>query len=169
MLTYRKASARQNAAEKPPFFLPSWTTIYAINTFIVVWVLVVGFGFGFAGADLGWGTSEDFEFVDPPATVDNISTRALSGHPSPDLSSLLDLAILTYIFGSLVRRKLLRTMVCYLLPMSLHHMHSHQYKHYRLTIVDIDSSLLLHMAPYALGNLRLAEDLMSAQQIITLL
>nr|KAJ0188673.1 hypothetical protein LSAT_V11C900482270 [Lactuca sativa] len=46
MLTYRKASARQNAAEKPPFFLPSWTAMYMVNIFIVVWIMVVGFGFG---------------------------------------------------------------------------------------------------------------------------
>ncbi|KAJ1437388.1 Amino acid transporter, transmembrane domain [Sesbania bispinosa] len=32
MLTYRKASARQNAAEKPPFFMPSWTAMQ-IDTF----------------------------------------------------------------------------------------------------------------------------------------
>ncbi|KAF9594784.1 hypothetical protein IFM89_034767 [Coptis chinensis] len=42
---------------------------------------IPGYG-GIDGSGLGWGTSEDFEFVDPPATVDNISTRALSGHPS---------------------------------------------------------------------------------------
>ncbi|KAK6120278.1 hypothetical protein DH2020_045969 [Rehmannia glutinosa] len=39
MLTYRKASARQNAAEKPPFFMPSWTAMYAVNAFVVIWVL----------------------------------------------------------------------------------------------------------------------------------
>ncbi|KAF5956111.1 hypothetical protein HYC85_008967 [Camellia sinensis] len=50
MFTYRKASARQNAAEKPPFFLPSWTAMYVVNTFIVVWVFIVGFGFG------GWAS-----------------------------------------------------------------------------------------------------------------
>ncbi|KAJ6768125.1 hypothetical protein OIU74_021900 [Salix koriyanagi] len=49
MLTYRSASARQNAAEKPPFFIPSWTAMYVLNAFIVVWVLVVGFGLGRAG------------------------------------------------------------------------------------------------------------------------
>lgn len=54
MLTYRKASARQNAAEKPPFFLPSWTAMYVVNTFVVVWVLVVGFGFG------GWASMTNF-------------------------------------------------------------------------------------------------------------
>ncbi|KAI7741080.1 hypothetical protein M8C21_006482 [Ambrosia artemisiifolia] len=54
MLTYRKASARQNAAEKPPFFLPSWTAMYIVNIFIVVWVLVVGFGFG------GWASMTNF-------------------------------------------------------------------------------------------------------------
>ncbi|XP_061347721.1 auxin transporter-like protein 2 [Gastrolobium bilobum] len=46
MLTYRKASARQNAAEKLPFFIPSWTAVYVLNAFVVVWVLVVGFGLG---------------------------------------------------------------------------------------------------------------------------
>ncbi|TMW95346.1 hypothetical protein EJD97_009029 [Solanum chilense] len=54
MLTYRKSSARQNAAEKPPFFMPSWTAMYVINTFIVVWVFVVGFGFG------GWASMTNF-------------------------------------------------------------------------------------------------------------
>ncbi|KAJ9546551.1 hypothetical protein OSB04_019094 [Centaurea solstitialis] len=41
---------------------------------------------GYAGvstSSLGWETQEDFEeFVDPPATVDNIRTRAFSSHPS---------------------------------------------------------------------------------------
>ncbi|KAK7390644.1 hypothetical protein VNO78_25989 [Psophocarpus tetragonolobus] len=50
MLTYRDASARQNAAEKPPFFMPSWTAMYVFNAFIIGWVLVVGFGLG------GWAS-----------------------------------------------------------------------------------------------------------------
>nr|POE86170.1 auxin transporter protein 1 [Quercus suber] len=54
MLTFRSASARQNAAEKLPFFLPSWTAVYVVNTFIVIWVLVVGFGFG------GWASVTNF-------------------------------------------------------------------------------------------------------------
>ncbi|XP_022893678.1 auxin transporter-like protein 2 [Olea europaea var. sylvestris] len=54
MLTYRKATARQNAAEKPPFFMPSWTAMYALNIFVVGWVLVVGFGFG------GWASMTNF-------------------------------------------------------------------------------------------------------------
>ncbi|KAK3017238.1 hypothetical protein RJ639_005526, partial [Escallonia herrerae] len=54
MLTYRKASARQNAAEKPPFFLPSWTAMYMVNIFIVLWVFIVGFGFG------GWASMTNF-------------------------------------------------------------------------------------------------------------
>jgi auxin influx carrier (AUX1 LAX family) len=44
----------QNAAEKPPFFLPSWTAMFMINAFIVVWVLVVGFGLG------GWASMVNF-------------------------------------------------------------------------------------------------------------
>ncbi|KAF1877200.1 hypothetical protein Lal_00015862 [Lupinus albus] len=54
MLTYRKASSRQNAAEKPPFFIPSWTAMYVFNAFIVVWVFVLGFGFG------GWASMTNF-------------------------------------------------------------------------------------------------------------
>lgn len=54
MLTYRSASARKNAAEKLPFFLPSWTGMFVVNTFIVVWVLIVGFGFG------GWASMTNF-------------------------------------------------------------------------------------------------------------
>lgn len=34
-------------------------------------------------SSLGWEIQEDFEdFIDPPATVDNIRTRAFSSHPS---------------------------------------------------------------------------------------
>ncbi|PPS01756.1 hypothetical protein GOBAR_AA18924 [Gossypium barbadense] len=54
MLTYKSASARQNAAEKPPFFLPSWTAVYAVNAFIVIWVFIVGFGLG------GWASMTNF-------------------------------------------------------------------------------------------------------------
>ncbi|THU46295.1 hypothetical protein C4D60_Mb09t03420 [Musa balbisiana] len=54
MLTYRTPSARQNAAEKPPSFLPSWTAMYAVNAFVVGWVLVVGFGLG------GWASMTNF-------------------------------------------------------------------------------------------------------------
>ncbi|WJX48998.1 Lymphocyte transmembrane adapter 1 [Trifolium repens] len=54
MLTYRTASARQNAVEKPPFFLPSWTAVYVLNAFIVLWIFVVGFGFG------GWASMINF-------------------------------------------------------------------------------------------------------------
>ena len=45
---------QQNAAEKPPFFLPSWTGMFVVNVFIVVWVLVVGFGLG------GWASVTNF-------------------------------------------------------------------------------------------------------------
>ncbi|KAM7276220.1 hypothetical protein ACFE04_018086 [Oxalis oulophora] len=38
---------------------------------------------GMGASGLGWEIQEDFEeFVDPPATVDNIRTRAFSSHPS---------------------------------------------------------------------------------------
>ncbi|CAI8586283.1 unnamed protein product [Vicia faba] len=54
MLTYRSASARQNAAEKLPSFMPSWTLMYVINAFVVIWVTIVGFGFG------GWASMTNF-------------------------------------------------------------------------------------------------------------
>lgn len=44
----------QNAAEKPPFFLPNWTAMYAVNAFVVIWVFVVGFGLG------GWASMTNF-------------------------------------------------------------------------------------------------------------
>ncbi|XP_057497310.1 auxin transporter-like protein 4 [Actinidia eriantha] len=55
-LKTRKIKKRhiQNAAEKPPFFIPSWTAMYAINIFVVGWVLVVGFRFG------GWASMTNF-------------------------------------------------------------------------------------------------------------
>ena len=38
---------------------------------------------GMGASGLGWEIQDDFEeFVDPPATVENISTRAFSSHPS---------------------------------------------------------------------------------------
>ncbi|KAI4339168.1 hypothetical protein MLD38_024137 [Melastoma candidum] len=54
MTTYRSATARQNAADKPPFFLPSWTGMYVVNSLVILWVLVVGFGFG------GWASVTNF-------------------------------------------------------------------------------------------------------------
>ena len=37
---------------------------------------------GIGASGLGWEVQQDFEdFVDPPATLENISTRALSSHP----------------------------------------------------------------------------------------
>lgn len=37
---------------------------------------------GIGASALGWETQDDFEdYVDPPATVENISTRAFSSHP----------------------------------------------------------------------------------------
>lgn len=54
MMTYRTTFARENAVEKPPFFAPSWTAVYLINLFVVVWTLVVGFGFG------GWASITNF-------------------------------------------------------------------------------------------------------------
>ena len=42
---------------------------------------------GIAGSGLGWGEQADFEdeLKDPPATVENIRTRALCSHPSKPL------------------------------------------------------------------------------------
>eukprot|EP00249_Psilotum_nudum_P012852 c24007_g1_i1 orf=582-2012(-) len=54
MATYRTAFARENAVEKPPFFIPNWMLVYVLNTFIVVWTIVVGFGFG------GWASITNF-------------------------------------------------------------------------------------------------------------
>ncbi|XP_043703232.1 auxin transporter-like protein 3 isoform X2 [Telopea speciosissima] len=44
----------QNAVERPPEFLGGWTGLYAMNIFVVGWVLIVGFGFG------GWASLLNF-------------------------------------------------------------------------------------------------------------
>lgn len=44
----------QNAVEQPPKFTGRWVGAYVINAFVVVWVLVVGFGFG------GWASVTNF-------------------------------------------------------------------------------------------------------------
>jgi auxin influx carrier (AUX1 LAX family) len=44
----------QNAVERPPRFAGGWTGAYVINSFVVAWVLVVGFGFG------GWASITNF-------------------------------------------------------------------------------------------------------------
>lgn len=44
----------QNAVEKPPFFMPSWTGVYLVNIFIVVWIIVIGIGWG------GWASVTNF-------------------------------------------------------------------------------------------------------------
>jgi len=40
--------------ERPPRFAGGWTGAYVINSFVVAWVLVVGFGFG------GWASITNF-------------------------------------------------------------------------------------------------------------
>ncbi|GJN08491.1 hypothetical protein PR202_ga26417 [Eleusine coracana subsp. coracana] len=54
MITFRSASARENAVETPPRFMGRWTGTFIINAFVVAWVLVVGFGFG------GWASITNF-------------------------------------------------------------------------------------------------------------
>lgn len=44
----------QNAVERPPKCLGGWAGLYSLNIFVVVWVLVVGFGFG------GWASMLNF-------------------------------------------------------------------------------------------------------------
>ncbi|GAU30619.1 hypothetical protein TSUD_62390 [Trifolium subterraneum] len=43
-----------NAVEQPPKFVGRWVGTFVINVFIVVWVLIVGFGFG------GWASMVNF-------------------------------------------------------------------------------------------------------------
>ncbi|KAG9160211.1 hypothetical protein Leryth_021079 [Lithospermum erythrorhizon] len=60
---------------KPPFFLPSWTAMYVVNIFVVVWVTVVGFGFG------GWASMANLiKQVDTFGLCQNGKTN--TDHPS---------------------------------------------------------------------------------------
>ncbi|CAK9315979.1 unnamed protein product [Citrullus colocynthis] len=54
MFTFRSPASRENAVEQPPKFTGRWVGAYVINAFVVVWVLVVGFGFG------GWASVTNF-------------------------------------------------------------------------------------------------------------
>ncbi|KAG2397995.1 Auxin transporter-like protein [Vigna angularis] len=54
IFTFKSSSARQNAVEQPPKFVGRWVGTFIINSFVVVWVLVVGFGFG------GWASMVNF-------------------------------------------------------------------------------------------------------------
>ncbi|XP_011012812.1 PREDICTED: auxin transporter-like protein 3 [Populus euphratica] len=54
MITFSSASARENAVERPPPFLGGWVGLYCVNIFVMVWVFVVGFGFG------GWASMLNF-------------------------------------------------------------------------------------------------------------
>ncbi|KAJ6307034.1 hypothetical protein OIU78_022183 [Salix suchowensis] len=54
MVTFSSASARENAVDRPPRFLGGWVGLYCVNFFVVVWVFVVGFGFG------GWASMLNF-------------------------------------------------------------------------------------------------------------
>lgn len=44
----------QSAVEQPPKFVGRWAGSFAINIFVVIWVLIVGFGFG------GWASMINF-------------------------------------------------------------------------------------------------------------
>ncbi|KAG5050520.1 hypothetical protein JHK85_011623 [Glycine max] len=54
MVTFASAPARENAVERPPSKLGGWVGLYSMNVFVVVWVLVVGFGLG------GWASMINF-------------------------------------------------------------------------------------------------------------
>ncbi|CAI9769045.1 unnamed protein product [Fraxinus pennsylvanica] len=54
MFTFRSAADRENAVEQPSKYLGRWVGTYIINIFVVVWVLIVGFGFG------GWASMTNF-------------------------------------------------------------------------------------------------------------
>lgn len=49
-----KLHSMQNAVEQPPKFVGRWAGTFTINIFVVVWVLIVGFGFG------GWASMTNF-------------------------------------------------------------------------------------------------------------
>uniref|UniRef100_A0A6N2L712 Amino acid transporter transmembrane domain-containing protein n=1 Tax=Salix viminalis TaxID=40686 RepID=A0A6N2L712_SALVM len=54
MFTFKSSAARENAVEQPPKFMGRWVGTYMMNSFVVVWVLIVGFGFG------GWASVTNF-------------------------------------------------------------------------------------------------------------
>jgi len=54
IFTFKSAAARENAVDRPPKFVGRWVGAYTINVFVVVWVFVVGFGFG------GWASVTNF-------------------------------------------------------------------------------------------------------------
>lgn len=54
MFTYKSAAARENAVEQPPRFVGRWAGTFTINIFVVVWVFIIGFGFG------GWASMLNF-------------------------------------------------------------------------------------------------------------
>ncbi|PPD86241.1 hypothetical protein GOBAR_DD16828 [Gossypium barbadense] len=63
IFTFRSATARENAVDQPPKYFGRWLGTFTINVFIVVWVLIVGFGFG------GWASMVNF--------IDQIDTFGL--------------------------------------------------------------------------------------------
>ncbi|PPS01140.1 hypothetical protein GOBAR_AA19518 [Gossypium barbadense] len=63
IFTFRSATARENAVDQPPKYFGRWVGTFTINVFIVVWVLIVGFGFG------GWASMVNF--------IDQIDTFGL--------------------------------------------------------------------------------------------
>ncbi|MQL96324.1 hypothetical protein Taro_028997 [Colocasia esculenta] len=54
MITFASAPARENAVEAPPGFLGGWPGTFCMNIFVVLWVFVIGFGFG------GWASMLNF-------------------------------------------------------------------------------------------------------------
>ncbi|EFJ32775.1 hypothetical protein SELMODRAFT_85340 [Selaginella moellendorffii] len=46
MVLHKTFTARKDAIEQPPFFMPSWVGIYCLNLAVVLWVLIAGVGLG---------------------------------------------------------------------------------------------------------------------------
>ncbi|KAL0348484.1 UNVERIFIED_CONTAM: Auxin transporter-like protein 5 [Sesamum angustifolium] len=90
IFTFRSAAARENAVEQPPKYFGRWVGAYVINIFVVVWVLIVGFGFG------GWASVTNFiHQIDtfglftkcyqcpPPPSPPHLAANATAPLPSP--------------------------------------------------------------------------------------
>lgn len=68
----------QNAVEQPSKYFGGWVGAYVINGFLVVWVLVVGFGFG------GWASMTNF--IHQIDTF-GLFTKCYQCHPPPTTAS----------------------------------------------------------------------------------
>ncbi|XP_024526150.1 auxin transporter-like protein 1 [Selaginella moellendorffii] len=77
MVIRRHKESRENAIEQPPFWIKSWVGVYCINLGLVLWVGIIGAGFG------SWASMHNIMHKIAPPPLAGLRDQPCSGSAQP--------------------------------------------------------------------------------------